>query len=392
MYRFVKFSDLGPFTDIVHSNDRFSNVPTGMLLDLEGRIVGHGRAPLSTRRFGTFEGTAGQDMNEEPPPSYGEAMGGDTKTGGEALLFDIPESDEEGLGEFGFDEDIIDEIVREELAKRSVRRRARGILQSAARSIGAIRRGAKRLSKAAKKKAVKKAALAGIRASNKGDDNKAARKAMVEAKEAGLSPGEVKAVGRATKRKVKKHMEMEDQEAGVIAGEVAGSFEESEPEGKHSAGVKRGRPAGSKKGTSSNPLLNMKSQKQLKAIGKSMGFKPSQFKNRSQSIDSITTAASESRTPIGLVIEAAEGKLSMPTPVLQAVQVMEDDRRARGRSKKARGTSAVRRKTRQPRSSSPVGFISQSSVRGRLSQAREKKKQAREKKKKEEERKGGSKY
>jgi len=117
-------------------------------------------------------------------------------------------------------------------------------------------------------------------------------------------------------------MKMEKQEASSIAKDVV-----KETKTPSSGGRVRGRPAGSKKGTSSNPLLNMKTQKQLKAIGKSMGFRPSLFKNRSDSISKITTAASRGKTPLGMVVEAAEGKISMPTSVLQATQEMEQERK-----------------------------------------------------------------
>ena len=386
MYQFVKFSDLGPFTDIVHSNARFVNAPVGMLLDRQGRVIGHRLAPLSTRRFGTFQGTAGEDPNVDssrlfdipagdapvmatpvaPTPAVPTPIA-ETKIEEEEIPLSAFFGEEEA-GEFGFEEAIIDEIVREELAKRSVRRRAQSMLQKASQSISAIRRGAKRLSKSAKKKAVKKAALAGIKASNKGDDSTAELVAMREAKESGLSPAEVKAVGEATKQKVKKHMEMENKEASIIAGEIVEASGESE--GKHAAGVKRGRPAGSKTAKSPNPLLNLKSQKDLKAIGQTLGFKTSYFRNRSVSIDSITEAASRANTPLGLVVEAAEGKTSIPAAVTRAVQQMETERKSRGRTL-ARGTSRIRGVTRQPRrAESPAAFVANPSGRGRGSYKR----------------------
>lgn len=62
MYTFVRFADLGPFSNIVHSHPRYMNTPSGLIRDVKGRVLGHSRAPLSTRRFGTFEGTAGETL------------------------------------------------------------------------------------------------------------------------------------------------------------------------------------------------------------------------------------------------------------------------------------------------------------------------------------------
>jgi len=341
-------------------------------------------APLSTRRFGTFQGTAGEDPNVDSSILFDIPTGDAPVMATPAVPTPITETkeeeeeeeeiplsaffgEEEEAGEFGIDKDIINEILREELAERSVRRHAQSILKKW-RAAGAIRRGAKLLSKSTKKKAVKRAALAGIKASNKGDDATAERVAMIEAKEAGLSPAEVKAVGEATKQKVKKHMEMENEEAGAIASEVV--------EGKHAAGVKRGRPAGSKTATSSNPLLNLKSQKELKAIGKTLGFKSSYFRNRSVSIDSITEAASRANTPIGLVVEAAEGKTNVPAAVTRAVQQMETERKARGRTL-TRETSIIRGVTRQPRrAESPAEFVANPRGRGRGSYKRAQKRKS----------------
>jgi len=383
MYQFVKFSDLGPFTDIIHSNARFVNAPVGMLLDRKGRVLGHRMAPLSTRRFGTFQGTAGEDSNlggvlVDRPVAPEFSLARLTELPDDpSKIPSVPFEEKTALGflesvesvEEGPSLDLDEEIrarVELELKKAERRSRARSAIRKA-------RYGPFAAATASKKAAIKKAALAGIKASNKGDDVTAFLIAMSEAGEAGLSPDEAEAVGRSTEQAVRKHMKMEEKEATAVAQEVT-------REEKHSAGVKRtpsggrsrGRPRG--KSTQGTGELKGKTNKQLGTVVKAMGMAPSQFTNKRQLLGAIEGVASDAKTPVKSILEASEGRRPMPALVRIVSEERETERKSRGRTL-TRGTSRIRGKTRQSRrAESPAAFVANPSGRGRGSYKRTQKK------------------
>lgn len=325
MAQIVPFSDLGPFSSIIHANPQFMNVPKGLLRDRKGRIIGHALAPLATRRFGSFGGTEGDD------PNIGGVVGAAAGAGGGPGPATPPISPRKAAPiDFDPDESIVQQFGQEEAEGDLIRALLKAVELGKSVRAATIEPGeAKQRSKAAAKRRriLRRAALAGIKASAKGDDVKAGQVATKEALAEGLSVAEAKSVGATTSKTVKKHMVMKEKEVPGIVQAV---------EEKHAAGVSSF--AGVKfRGTGS---LAGKKRDELNVIARSMGMAPSQFANKREILSAITDVSSKSGTPVKEIVRRSSAGMGMPQVVRSVSLDREKKRRALARESRSRPASA----------------------------------------------------
>jgi hypothetical protein len=320
MAQIVPFSDLGPFSSVIHANPHFLNAPKGLLRDRKGRIIGHALAPLATRRFGSFGGTEGDDPNlggvipavpSIPlPPIGGGGLSRPSKPTRKAktIDFDPTETIIQQFGKEDAESKLIGALLKDIETGKSIRAATTKPEEAKRRSKAAAKR----------RRVLRRSALAGIKASAKGDDVKSGQVAKKEGLAEGLSAAEAKTLQTETRKAIKKHMVMKEKEVPGIVQAV---------EEKHAASVKPF--VGVKfRGTGS---LASKKRDELNVIARSMGLAPSQFGNKREILTAITSISSKSGTPVKEIVERSSAGMGMPQAVRQASFEREQKRKARGR-------------------------------------------------------------
>lgn len=203
MYTFARFPDLGAFSNIIQSHPKFENVPSGLIRDKDGMVLGHVLAPLGTRRFKTFRGAEGETFAIPPPPPQpilppvSEILNPEIDLSKMDFPIDLEESI---LGEFGASMSAIDSIYEKVESKKRA-------------SSKEVKKTKRRTSKVA----LKKAAAAGIKASQKGDVETAKRVTERKALAAGASKILANNLAKEVGKAIKKHVTMEQNEvAGIV--------------------------------------------------------------------------------------------------------------------------------------------------------------------------------
>lgn len=310
MYTFARFPDLGAFSHIIQSHPKFENVPSGLVRDRDGNVLGHALDPIGTRRFGTFRGAEGDTLARPPP---GPIMPGLSESKGSAMDLSIME-DFTPLapalrGEFGFEleekkgktvavrvEDEIKEIMETE--QLSLMDDIIDSLASAGRrKKEATKKPSKRtFTRAETRSKLTKAVRKGIKKSQE-DDPKTARVATEEEVIGmGLPKSLAKRAGKLAAGKIRKHSEMELKETAGIVAEV----EAKEPS-------RRGRPTGSR-GLVSPPVFEGFTNRELQQRLSAMGHKsPSTLKNKAMLINEFGNISKTSGVPVERLLRSSTG-------------------------------------------------------------------------------------
>ncbi len=309
MYTFARFPDLGAFSHIIQSHPKFENVPSGLVRDRDGNVLGHVLDPIGTRRFGTFRGAEGDTLAR---PTPGPIMPGLSESKGPAMDISIMD-DFTPLapalrGEFGFElaekkgktvavrvEDEIKEIMETE--QLSLMDDIIDSLALAGRRKKAAKKPSRRtFTRAETKSKLTKAVRKGIKKSQEDDPKTARVTTEEEVIGMGLPKSLAKRAGKLAAEKIRKHSEMELKETAGIVAEVESK-----------APSKRGRPTGSR-GLVSPPDFEGFTNRELQRRLSVMGHKsPSTLKNKAMLINEFGNIAKRSGIPVERLLRSSTG-------------------------------------------------------------------------------------
>ena len=292
MYTFVRFADLGPFSNIVHSHPRFENTPSGLILDRRGRVVGHGRAPLSTRRFATFEGRAGEDVYA----AVGAGVpGGGGGGGGSPVTPATPATPRTPVGSAppspislatpgGSVEDLDAELDK--------------LLAGMGMEIGGVEAGKKKSTAVIEsstdlKELVNDGLARGLAAERAGGGPDGAYKAAYDYVVGRGGEKLAKEVGAQVKTLVRKHRAMEDKDVKDIVAKTGRG-------GKRvGAGAKRG----GRRPSSAFPKLRRLSRAEVQGVLRSLSIPKSSTVNKGPGMDAIEIISEESKVPVSTIVD-----------------------------------------------------------------------------------------
>ena len=325
MFPFIRVPDSKRLSRIISSHPTFSNVPSGLIRDRDREALFDIRAPLSTRRFGTFGGKegevdaiktvvkapigfpnpsildpfkiseaevldaveSGKGMNLEGMVSDLErSMVGDLDLSPERKSFmDIIELENTLAGVRKEQQKVRKRKIKKEL--QAIRERGRDPLEKTEKDIlippsfeqmfdllgdtqGRGRRSRfksatkSKRSKPPSRKTLENASKAGIKASQKGDIKTAQRVTEKKALEAGVPKSLAKTLGRQTGKAIKKHAAMESDEVKGIVDVAQTLKDVGIPEKKkpiRDEDIKRRKVEGTTTEYSGDPVAEMKEMK-----------------------------------------------------------------------------------------------------------------------------------
>lgn len=289
MFPFLRVPDSKRLSRIISSHPTFSNVPSGLVTDPFRESLFDIRAPLGSRYFGGFGAREGETIATPAPgiPNYIRRESKDIGLGVD-------------LSRMGVMPPLSQMIEGEE--KKTLGPTMTEINKIFESMVSNKKRTQPKQTKVrtntTRKKEMKKAVRAGIKASQEGDIETAKRVTKREALSAGIPDVLATILEKEAGEAIKKHAKMENKEVDGIVEKVEGERPLKRDEDIKRSGKGRGRPAGSR---GSGVKV-----RQLKDALKNIGYKNVTL-NKPQLIGELSEVASRSGVPMEDILEAPVG-------------------------------------------------------------------------------------
>lgn len=296
MFPFIRVQNSNRLSRIISSHPTFSNVPSGLVTDPFRESLFDIRAPLGARYFEGFGAREGETI-ATPPPTQPGVLPPVSKDVGLAMdlsrmgamlpLSQMIEGKKKTLGPTMAEiNKIFDSMVSNKKRTRPKQTKVR--------------------TNTTRKKEMKKAVRAGIKASQEGDIETAKRVTKREALSAGIPDALATILEKEAGKAIKKHAVMENREVEGIVEKVEGKRPMKRNEDIKHGGGRRGRPAGSRGTVTPSEMKGMTAPEMRFGLRK-IGYKATSKMRKPDLIRELSNVSAKSGTPVNDILNAPQG-------------------------------------------------------------------------------------